>query len=154
MQLSRGATLVADYEYIWFGDEALDKSDGYAERYRQYRETGDESHLKFLPGKQPIRWVMRHPRGRTRKRILDALILKDDAYTENHWDFVALCLKEVKGLENDDGTIAELGFEVVKGCERVREKDLIALDEAFDGLFAALGFLVVENINIQSHPKW
>lgn len=135
-------TAVEDYEHIWSGDPALDSSgDDFEHRYKLYLDDRSEEHLKFVNGKEPLRWVLRHVSRRIARRILDSHAGKGQ---EACFDAAAFGLVSVKNLRGPDGKPASLDHvRDERGYERVTDADMDALDEMFPGLVNELGSLVI-----------
>lgn len=100
-------TLVEDWVHVYSNDPALNQDvENFAEVYERWTETGTEDDLKSLTreGQRPTYWKLRHPRGKLREQISDAIKLKDNGVPSNEtlFDACRLCLIGADGLGGDD----------------------------------------------------
>lgn len=117
-------TLSDDYTHIYSKDPAIDQTlpDYDPEKWG---ETGEAKYLPVKPGDEPVRFTLRHLRGRAKAVLTDRLAAEGHAQT--FVEAVALALVRIENGQLDDGTPFQVGFTEDKR-DRVRRCDDRTLD--------------------------
>ena len=120
------ATLVEDYDFVYDGDDALDKScEDFDERYQRFLETGDMAELPLKQGRSPAIWKLSHIRGKARRQ-LQGFIMRtsdnDQISPEALYVACRLALRDVEGLRDHRDEIYKI--------KKIREDGLVVVTES------------------------
>lgn len=124
------ATLVKDYDWIYYDDDALDSSgDSFFEEYKSALESNDISRLKLKPGQTPAIFKLRHVRGAAKKYLQDHVRRNsDDEHTLNPRSAYLAARLGLVGVEN---LVDEHGTELGIPTHKYKEAECMCPTETF-----------------------
>lgn len=141
-------TLVGECSYIYLGDPSLDHDvDGFADKYRLYRETGDEKHLPLKPGDEPTRFKLRLL-SRAEFRYVQDQIAARRGYLGALRLAASMALVGLGGLRDEDGK--ELKGDRFPNADgfQVLPHDVLEKLDRVEGLLDSIGATVMERSSL------